>query len=50
MRLLPRPFDVPFGAGTDERVHRECRSCGKNVGADAAECPGCGGDIAVYTL
>ena len=50
MRLLPRLFDVSFSAATDERVHRECRSCGKNVGDETTECPACGGEIAAYTL
>ena len=50
MRLLPRLFDVSSGAATDERMHRECRSCGENVGDETTECPACGGDIAVYAL
>ncbi len=49
MGLLPRLFDVSFSAA-DERIHRECRSCGKNVGAGATECPDCGAEIAVYAL
>jgi ribosomal protein L37E len=50
MRLLPRLFDVSSGAATNERMHRECRSCGRNVEDETTECPTCGGGIAAYAL
>jgi rubrerythrin len=30
--------------------HHECRVCGQNLDGDAAQCPDCGGEVAVYEL
>jgi ribosomal protein L37E len=48
MRLL----DVLTDGGTEPEYdrHFECRRCGENLSPRAAECPICGGEVAVHTL
>ncbi len=36
------------GGRTGEKQHYECRECGKNLSAGIANCPDCGGDVAVF--
>jgi rubrerythrin len=38
-----------YFAGAD-RLHHECRECGRNVESDRECCPVCGGRIATYDL
>lgn len=38
------------GGRTGEKQHYECRECGKNLSAGIANCPDCGGDVAVFTF
>jgi len=38
------------GGRTGEKQHYECRECGKNLSAGIANCPECGGDVAVFTF
>ena len=38
------------GGRTGEKQHYECRECGKNLSAEVASCPDCGGDVAVFTF
>jgi rubrerythrin len=49
-----RLFDILTDGGATGAVggeaHYECRECGTNVDPDAATCPECGGDVAVYTF
>jgi rubrerythrin len=39
------------GVTTDsdgQRIHHECRDCGKNLDGDDDACPNCGGAVVLY--